>query len=230
MKNTRIFRSFTKVALSASFLLALASASQAANLVYFVSLDVSSLASNPNAPFALDLQLVPGSNNVTNTVTLSNFVVTGGSFLGTPDFTFGGASGSTATSVVLTNSNSTDNEYAEVFSAGVSLITFKVTETLNSETVGSGTPIPEQFNVAIYDKNIDNLSTLDPSGGNALVSSALVAGNTLSSVQTFSSPDSGVNATVGTSAIPEPGSAGLLLLGACGLLARRKRSAKPSVA
>ncbi|HSI15381.1 MAG TPA: NF038129 family PEP-CTERM protein [Chthoniobacter sp.] len=232
MKNNRIFRSFTKVALTASFLLALASVSNAANLVYFVTLDVASLVSNPNGLFALDLQLVPGSNNVTNSVTLSNFIVTGGTLTGSPDFTFGGATGSSASSITLTNSNSSDNEYAELFSSGVTRIQFQVTETSNSETVGSGTPIPEQFNVAIYDNTQSNIPTTDPSGGNTLVSSAIVAGQTLSSVQTFTSmsPDAGVSATVSLSAVPEPTSVGLLLVGACGLLARRKRSAQPSVA
>jgi hypothetical protein len=228
MKNTRIFRTFTKVALSASFLLALASVSKA-DLTYFVSLDVSSLLTKPNAPFALDFQLITGSGNVSNTVTLSNFVVTGGNLSLTPDFTNGGQSGRVDSSIVLTNTAS-DNEYATLIDAGVTLITFKVTETLNSEVVGSGTPIQDQFNVAIYNSNVDNLPTLDPSGGNALVSSVISAGQTLSSVQTFASPDSGVNTFVGTSAVPEPGSAGLLLLGACGLLARRKRPIHPSVA
>lgn len=228
MKKNRFFRSFTKVALSASFLLALASVSKA-DLTYFVSLDVSSLNLNANAPFALDLQFLNGSGNVSNTVTLSNFAVTGGTLSLTPDFTNGGWSGSTSSSVTLTDS-AQDNEYAAVFSAGTTLITFKVTETLNSETVGSGTPTPDQFNVAIYDTNIDNLATLDPSGGNALVTSVIQAGNTLSSVQAYASPDSGVKTFVGTSAVPEPASAGLFLLGACGLLARRKRSAQPSVA
>jgi hypothetical protein len=230
MNTTRIFRSFTKVALSASFLFALASASHAANLVYFVTLNVASLVSNPNAPFALDLQLVPGSNNVTNSVTLSNFIVTGGTLTGTPDFSFGGASGSSASSIVLTNSNATDNEYAELFSAGVTQIQFKVTETSNSETVGSGTPIPEQFNVAIYDNTQSNIPTLDPSGGNALLSSAIVSGQTLSSVQTYSStsPDAGV--TVSLSTVPEPASAGLLLIGACAMIARRKRPVSLAIA
>ena len=230
--KTRLFRTSTKVALSASFLLALASASNAANLVYFVTLDVASLVSNPNAPFALDLQLVPGSNNVTNSVTLSNFVVTGGTLTGTPDFSFGGATGSSASSITLTNSNSSDNEYAELFSSGVTRIQFKVTETSNSETVGSGTPIPEQFNVAVYDSTQSNIPTTDPSGGNALVSSAIVAGQTLSSVQTFTSmsPDAGVSATVSLSAVPEPASAGLLLVGACAMIARRKRPVPQEVA
>ena len=148
----------------------------------------------------------------------------------TPDYTFGGATGTvTGGTVSLTNSNATDNEYAEVFSLGTQLITFKVTETLNSETVGSGTPIPEQFNVAIYNQNIDNLTTLDPSGGNALVSSVIAAGQTLSSVETYSSPDSGVITSVGASPLPEPGSAGLLLVGGCAMIARRKRTPQPGL-
>jgi len=221
MKTKRFFRPASALALSASFLLALAAVSKA-DLVYYVTLNVSSLALNPNGAFSLDLQLVPGSINVPNTVTLSNFSITGGTFSGTPDYTFGGQSGSTASSVVLTNSNSQDNEYAVPFSTGVTNIQFKVTQTTNSETVGSGTPIPEQFNVAILDNQLNNIPTTDLSGGNTLVSSAIVFGQSYTSVHTYSSlsPEAGVTASV----VPEPGSAGLMLLGACAMIARRKRS------
>jgi len=232
MKTTRFFRKATTAALSASFLLVLAAASPAANLVYYVSLDVSSLVSKPDGQFSLDFQLVPGSDNVSNTVTISNFTVVGGSLLGTPSYSAGGASGSMLTSVTLTNSDPADNEYAALFSTGVTKIQFMVTETSNSETVGSGTPIPEQFNAAILDNQLGNILTTDPSGGNTLISSAIVAGQTLSSVQTYSSTgtDGGVNVTTSLNVIPEPGSASLLLVGACAMMARRKRSAAPAVA
>lgn len=222
MKTTRIVRAFRAAALSAAFLLALAPASRAANLIYYVTLDVASLTSNANGPFSLDLQLVPGSDNVTNTVTLSNFTAFGGSFTGIPSFTNGGESGSVGTSVVLTNSDPVDNEFAEPFTSSTTLIMFKVNETNNAETVGVGDPVPDQFNVAILDSGLSNIQTTDPGGGNALVSDAMVGSPFLSQVNTYTSqsPDAGV-----TAAAPEPGSAALLLLGAGGLLARRKRPA-----
>jgi hypothetical protein len=220
MKLKNIIRA---AALSSAFLFAMASSSQAANLVYWVTLNVGTLVGNPNGLFSLDLQLAPGSNNVTNSVTLSNFSVTGGSLSGTASFSAGGFSGSSASSITLTNTSGSDNEYAETFSAGTTQILFKVTETLNSETVGSGTPVPEQFNVAVFDNGLNNLTTTDPSGFGALVTSVIASGQTLSSVQTFSSTSpSGVTSSV--SSVPEPASAGLLLLGAAGLMARRKRT------
>ena len=209
MKTKRILSAFGAALLSPAFMLALAPAAQAAtfpDLTYTVNLDLSSLGLNPNGPFSLDLQLVQGSGNVTNTVKLSNFSFTGGSATGTPDFTMGNESGSLATTVTLTNTSS-DNEFAEAFSAGVTQISFTVDQTPNSEVVTSGTPIPDQFNVAILDTNLNNLATTDISGGNTLISSALSSNATSASVDRYS-----------LIAAPEPGSAAMFLLGACGVL------------
>src|SRR4051812_26365032 len=102
MKTNRLARA-CGAALLATALLALAPSSHAADLVYYVTLDLSSLIGNPNQPFSLDFDLVTGSStgghgNVTNTVTLSNFIFTGGTPTGTPNFTLGGQSGSFASS------------------------------------------------------------------------------------------------------------------------------------
>jgi len=225
MKTTRILSASGVALLSTTFLFALAPASRAADLVYNLTLNLNSLAINPNGPFSLDLQLVQGSGNVTNKVTLSNFVFTGGSPTGTPDFTSGNETGSLASSIVLTNTAS-DNEFAQAFSSGTTQLSFKVDETSNSELVGSGTPIPDQFNVAILDNGLNNIPTTDPSGGNTLVSSAIAANQTLASVDAYSSlsPDAGV--TVNLSATPEPRSGVLGLLAACvmaGMLVMRRR-------
>ena len=224
MKNTRILRAGGAALLSAAVLLALAPASKA-DLFYTVTINTASLINNTNAPFSLDLDLVTGSGNVTNTVTLSNFVFTGGVAASSPNFTQGGQSGSVGSSVVLTNS-SLNNEFAIGFTTFPTQISFLVDETTNSEIVGSGTPIPDQFAVYLDDNNTVSgfVPTTDPSGANTLVTSTIFSGMTISSVAKYSStaPDAGV--TVAT-AVPEPGSAGLLLLGAVGLVARRKRNA-----
>jgi hypothetical protein len=230
MKTTRILSASGAALLSTAFLIALAPAARATtypDLDYYVTLNVSPLELNPNGPFSLDLQLVQGSGNVTNTVTLSDFQFVGGSPTGTPDYTSGNESGSLASSVVLINTAS-DNEFAEALSSGVSQISFKVDETPNSEIVDSGTPIPDQFNIAILDNNLNNIPTTDPSGGNTLVSSALGSNATLASVGTYSSlsPDAGVTAL----AVPEPRSWALGLLAACamvGMLGMRRR--RPSL-
>jgi len=224
MKTTRIIRALGAAVLSTALLLALAPASRANNLIYYVTLNVASLDSNLDAPFSLDLQLAPGSDNVTNTVTLSNFTAFGGSFTGVT-YTAGGESGSVGTSVVLTNSNPSNNEFAEAFSNTTTSIMFKVNETNNQETVTSGTPAPDQFNVFIDDNNTADgfVPTTDPSGNDTLANDAMVASPLLSQVNHYSSqsPDSGVT----TSIVPEPGSAAMLLVGACGLVARKRRSA-----
>jgi hypothetical protein len=227
MKTTRILSASGAALLSTAFLIALAPAARAVtfpDLDYDVTLNVNSLNLNPNGPFSLDLQLVQGSGNVTNVVTLSNFQFVGGSPTGTPDFTSGNETGSLASSVILTNTAG-DNEFAEALSSGVTQISFKVDETPNSEVVNSGTPVPDQFNIAVLDNNLNNIPTTDLSGGNTLVSSALGSSATLATVNAYSSlsPDAGVTAII---AAPEPHSWALGLLAACamaGMLGMRRR-------
>ncbi|MDR3406571.1 MAG: PEP-CTERM sorting domain-containing protein [Chthoniobacter sp.] len=234
MKNTRILRSCGAALLSTALLLTLAPASHAADLIYTVTLKTSSLVGNPDGPFSLDLELIAGSNNgthgnVSNTVTLSNFVFAGGSVQASPNFTLGSESGSVGSSVVLTNSSLT-NIYAIGFDTFPTQISFQVDETTNSEVVGTGTPIPDQFSVYLDNNNASTgffVPTTDPSGNNTLVTSAINSGMIINSVG-FSnsvSPDGGV-----TTSVPEPGSAALLLFGAVGLVARRKRSAAAQTA
>jgi PEP-CTERM motif len=218
MKSTRILR-MSALVLSAASLLAFAPAAKATtfpDLVYTVTLNLNSLQGSLSDPLSLDLQLTTGSGNVSNTVTLSNFVFTGGTASATPDFTNGGESGSFASSVILTNSAG-DNEFAAALSSGVTQISFKVDETRNNDVVGTGTATPDQFNVAVLDNNLINVPTTDPTGNNNLVTSVLVTTETAATVKQY--------AVVAT---PEPSTyalmlGGLLTLGA--LLRRRARNA-----
>ena len=225
MINKRTLRNCCAAALSTAFLLALAPAGSAAPLVYTVTLNVGALSTSLNGPYSLDLQLVPGSDNITNTVTISNFSVSGGSFTGSPTFTMGGESGSTASSVVLTNSNSEDNEFAQAFTGSTTQITFKVTESNNQETVGSGSPVPDQFNIAIFDTNGVNITTTDPSGSDELISQAMRGVQGTGQIEVFQGNGEDGNGVV--TVIPEPRSTAMLSLGGA-LLAlwgfRRKNS------
>jgi hypothetical protein len=230
MKPTRILSATSAALLITALLVAMAPAAKATtfpDLQYNVTLNLSSLNLLPNAPFSLDLQLVTGSAaaNVTNTVTLSNFVFTGGTASGTPDYTNGNESGSLASSVVLTTGTTPvaqeANEFAEAFSSGVTSISFHVDQTPNSELVSSGTPIPDQFNVAILDNGLNNVPTTDPSGAAndtyTLVSSAISSSETASNVNYYT-----------IVATPEPSSTALSFVvagGLLGLVLLRRRSA-----
>ena len=185
-------------------------------MTYNVTLNLSSLnALNPNGPFSLDLQLIPGSGNVANTVTLSSFVFTGGTTTGAATLA-GGATGSFASSVVLNSTvgGSFDNEIYQAFTSGVTSISFHADQTPNAEVVGSGTPAPDQFNVAVLDSNLFNILTTDPAGP---------TGN-----DTLVNSDLGPNATVNTytiAAAPEPSSMALsfiVALGMIGMVLRRR--------
>jgi hypothetical protein len=206
--------------LSTALLLALAPAAKATtypDLVYKVTIDLSpSAASSADAPFTLALQLVEGSGNVVNNVTASNFTLVGGTVVSAPDYVAGGVFGSLAKGVVLTNSNPTDNEFDFEFSPGTTQISFRVDQTPNSELVGTGTPINDQFNVELLDNQQNPIATTAPGGTGALLSSALFAGATDNTVQLYST--TGADAGVTVEAVPEPNSTAMLVVGALGLL------------
>src|ERR1039457_6856102 len=74
-----------------------------ADAIYQVTLDTSSLVGHPAGPFYVYGTFTDGSGigDANNTVTMSDFTFGGGSALGSP-LVFGGASGSLATGVPIT--------------------------------------------------------------------------------------------------------------------------------
>jgi hypothetical protein len=222
MKKTRTIRALGASILSAAFLLAVAPSGSAA-LNYNVTINTAALVGNLDAPFALDLELNTGSGNVTNSVTLSNFTFTGGGYGPSGSiYSTGGVSGSFASTLTLTNS-SANNIFAENFAPSVTSIHFSVSQTTNSEVVGSGTPIMDQFNAFIDDANTSDgfISTNAPGGADSLVSSTITSGETTNGVEFYS----GTGEFAGVVAVPEPGTAIFgIALGALSVFRRRRNA------
>lgn len=207
------------------------SAARAQSFTFNVDLVTANLAQDAaNAPFDLDFQLNNGNGTVTNTVTLSNFVFSNGSALGSAT-TNGLATGDLTSAVVLTaNSTSQFNELFQQFSAGTTNISFTATVSQN----GSGST-PTEFAAAILDNSLGfpaQIYTTAPDTA-SLVTLNLGTANTLSNVGTFTStasadgqtPVTGVSAAV----IPEPATTAALYGSAAVLLAfgaRRFRGVK----
>ncbi|HEY8993698.1 MAG TPA: NF038129 family PEP-CTERM protein [Lacunisphaera sp.] len=179
---------------------------------FSVSLDTSTLIGNPAGPYALDFQLNDGAGvgDGNNTATLSNFQFGGGSASGSPTW-FGGASGSLASGVTLSDT-SPFNEFYQLFVPGAWL-SFSV--HLSTNFIPGGTP--DLFSFAILDGNLLNLAT------QSLGSDTFLEANIDSAtpaVTTFASADG----SIGAPRVPETlncglWAGGLMLLGA---IARRR--------
>jgi hypothetical protein len=221
LKNPNASRACRAAIISGLVLLASAAGSHAAStdLIYSFTVNLAPLVGNSNGPFLLDLQLAPGTNAIANSVTISTVSVIGGTLdpSNVNNFSTGGVSGSLASALTLTNSSNIDNEFAEGVTAGTTQITFRVDETTNSETGVNAKN--EQFNVFVDDSTSGfPIPTNDPSGNNLLFSSTLMEGESQVDFQKFTS----VSPEAGATAVPEPASAAMLLLGAIGLCARRR--------
>lgn len=177
--------------------------------VYDVTLDTTPLVGSASGPFSLDLQLIDGSflGDGNNTVTISNFA--GGTPQGSPTLA-GGASGSLGSSVTLTDTAFL-NLFTQQFLAGA-MLSFRLAYTTN---VDAG-PTPDQFSISILNSGgtplpmtslgsfgIDAFLTVDLDGPDA--APMTFAGDA------FRAPFIGLDAADAATAVPEPGSAALVV-------------------
>jgi hypothetical protein len=220
--NAHLTHNLTKLAVAVAAILAPATM-PAATFNFHVDLNVSSLVGTPNSPFFLDFQLNEGSGSLANSVTITNFLFTGGSATGSPQ-TFGLATGTLGSSITLNdNTSSPFNEIFQGFTAGTTDIQFDVTLSQNSPGI-----TPDGFIISILDSEANNppIATTDFTSS-SMITVPIGAANSLGDVQTFTSTSpAGATATVTPAAVPEPSSMVALIGGVGCLVTLRRRRAQ----
>lgn len=205
------------------FLVILAVSDARGGQIWTVSVDTSQLAANYTGPFALDFELV-GSNG--NTVTLSSFSFGSGGNAGPGSaFLTGGASGDFSGGISLNDSVNFFSDFNQQFTPGANL-TFTMNSTLVAPPPGGS---PDNFSMVIFQSydpvNGFNpstgtggtpITTTDPSGNDTFFNFN-INGPGSTTVSVFPSTSGDISLTVTpASAVPEPTSAVMLLLGVLG--------------
>jgi PEP-CTERM motif len=226
MKTSPSFDFRSAFAVLAGAFALLAGSPAHAQSVFSVGLNTSALIGHPAGPFYLDFQLNDGTGlgNGNNTAILSQFNFNGGSFLG-PATSFGGVTGSLASTVTLTDT-SAFNEFFQAFTPG-SFLNFRLSLTTNFNA-----PTPDLFSLSILDGDLFNVRTFSPGNSDALVIVNLTGPNSI--VNTYAGsgvPDQTGATTIAFAApsvtpVPEPSAYGLLGAALVGALAWARRHPK----
>jgi hypothetical protein len=189
---------------------------QAEAAFYHFDINTGALTNDSGNPFSLDFTLNSGGT-FSNTITLSNFVFTGGTATTGTDTATGSVSGSLGGTLTLTSGATFFNDFYQAFSNGTTDIQFD----LNTTTVLGGTP--DKFSVSILDNNILPIFTTD--SVNSTLAQLEIHTNTgvdpivVSTYPSIAPSPTGVTATV----VPEPASCTGLIGGLGMLLATRRR-------
>ena len=219
MSITNILKS---TILAAIFVASGSVTAQAASVTVEFGLNTSSIVGLGTFSLAFQLTDGSGTGDADNTVNLNNFNFGGGSASGAATL-YGGAMGSAASGLTLTNSNSLLNAAIQGFVPGREL-TFDATLTNNADT-----PFPDLFMLSILDPSGNGIPTFDSANDSFLTVTlngttvTLPNGGTAPPTSFFAADPSQTSYDLpAPTAVPEPSS--LVPLAACCLflVVRRK--------
>ena len=188
---------------------------------------LSTLASDPGAPYSLDFTLTNGGSTTTgpNSVSLSGFNFTGGAVSGSSTIT-GSASGDFGSTATLSLAgNPAYSDINQAFTSATTAISFNVNLP---DTFFTGTT-PDNFSVSLLNSSGLPLATTD-SINSTLLSSDINSSNpnaVYSGIGLFSSTSpspSGVSISLSAESVPEPSRGLLALFGCAAMLFRRRRA------
>ena len=205
-------------ALGFSLLLALVGSPAAfADSIYDVTIGTSSLAGS-GATLAFDLT---SGGSLANTASISSF--SSDALLGSNGPNSGSATGALPGVVSLDTKTYFFNEYLQGLTLGNSM-SFQLDVTTNAPTGGA---LPDTLAFFILDPTASYSlpTTSDPTGANSLFT-LQIDGSPSGVVGNYGGTPSGVDVTLTSVSVPEPGTLGLMaigLLGAIGIALRRNR-------
>lgn len=159
---------------------------------YDVLIDTSGLVGHPAGPFAIDAQLIGGSDSsIQNTVTLSDFVFNGGSALGNPTFYGGGVVGDLSSTIILTAAPTLRLAgLRQNFLPGQSLAFVLATTSNHNGPDVFGQIYEDTFNLFIHDSSGQAIPTLGYNVVGTDVFISLYIDGPVPSIQGFSSDSS----------------------------------------
>jgi hypothetical protein len=197
-----------------------------------LTLDTLPLETSGTGPFTIDFQFDSGAlGGSNNTVTLTDFLLGGGSIGSSPTSVTGGVSSTTSPfSVSLTTVSSFYNDIEFAFTPGSSL-SFDISSTTNVDPVA-----PDTFTFAIFDGTGNEIPTTNPNLYDSFFELDLPGPS--SPVTTITSGSAGYSADIaaptytsgpagGGSVVPEPSALPLIGMAGAILVGLRLRKGRP---